>query len=207
METKFSIKTEVALNGVTKTVEEWCVELKIDVPIVRQRVLRWGWSIDRALTAQIRKRRPQQIEYGGSLRPLTELAREYGLLPETVYFRINKLGWDAEKALTTSVSEPMTTPNCEIVIRHPDSLMIYAKDLQSRKLAAKASRKQMKAANADFVIRVRHSLRLGCDPPKYHVILSETMEMPKEKKEKSEISEYSPFRRYRQYEPPRADAA
>jgi hypothetical protein len=206
METKFSIKTEVALKGVTKTVEEWCAELNIDTAIIRQRVLKWKWPIERALTTRLRQRRPQRVEYKGELKPLVQLAREHNLSPDTVYFRVNKLGWSVEKALTTPISEPTTTPN-EPAIKHPDSLMVYAKDLQSRKLAATATTEQMEAANADFLMRVRVCLSMGCDIPKYYIVLWETMEMPKEIKTVPEEASPFPFRRYRQYESPRADAA
>ena len=51
------------------------------------------------------------IELNGRVQTLIQWAEEYGLLPETVYTRINTLGWSPEKALTTPIDKTWT--------RHP----------------------------------------------------------------------------------------
>lgn len=43
------------------------------------------------------------VEFGGKMAIVSDHAREVGLVPDLVFDRINKLGWDIDKALSTPV--------------------------------------------------------------------------------------------------------
>lgn len=77
-------------NGVA-TVKEKAVAAGINPAIVRQRVKRNGWSLERALATPVEHRSDT----------LTHRARAAGLPPILVWQRIRRDGWSEERALST----------------------------------------------------------------------------------------------------------
>ena len=46
----------------------------------------------------------QEVEFNGVRKTLKEWAKESGLKPHTLYYRVNKLGWSVERALSEPVN-------------------------------------------------------------------------------------------------------
>lgn len=71
---------------------------------ITDRVNRRGWSVERAITTPL-KRKNQLFEYNGSMytsKELVKISSVDGLTHNDITDRINRLGWSAEKAITTN---------------------------------------------------------------------------------------------------------
>lgn len=68
-----------------------------------QRVVVRGLPIAEALKEGLNYH-AQELEFNGVKKPLKTWAKEAGLKPHTLYYRINKLGWSLERALSSPVN-------------------------------------------------------------------------------------------------------
>lgn len=93
------------INGETRPLSEWCEIYKIPPHIVRERINKLGWEIERALSQPIGvspcgQRGGKFIEIDGKRNNISEWAKIYGVSSNAIYKRILS-GWDAEKAIKT----------------------------------------------------------------------------------------------------------
>ena len=93
-----STNSLVTFRGKTQCVSEWALELGIDRQCLRDRLFRYGWSLERAMTASP-KPRFGDVEYKGEVRPISEWSRITGVPYETLKYRIRHLKWPVEKAM------------------------------------------------------------------------------------------------------------
>lgn len=92
----------IEYNGKTQNLTDWCKELNIDEGTMYSR-LHSGWSIEKAFSTPVRKRRDTTITYDGKTQPIYMFAKEYGMRPSTLRQRILDYGWPIDKALTEPV--------------------------------------------------------------------------------------------------------
>lgn len=94
----------ITYNGQTKTTTQWGRETGLNSQIITGR-LKLGWSLEDAL--QTKKQRNKigyrYITHNGKTQTLSQWARETGINKRTLSYRIDKLNWSVEKALTTPV--------------------------------------------------------------------------------------------------------
>jgi hypothetical protein len=96
-------------EGKSLTIEEWAVEKALDANRLRSRLNRYGYTIEKALTAPLHltgspdhwtKKNAAKVIYEGKEMTIAEAAERAGFTPNTVESRI-KRGWKPEKALST----------------------------------------------------------------------------------------------------------
>lgn len=93
-------------NGKTQTIAQWARELGINKHTLQNRILTCKWSVERALTENVgKKRTSQNITFNGKTQSLTQWAKELGMDRKTLHARIQKLNWPIERALTEKVKE------------------------------------------------------------------------------------------------------
>ena len=78
-------------RGEEKTLLEWCTELNISYDAMRERIVNKGMSVEEAFETPLATDKPS----------FTQLCKDHGINPVTVITRMNRFGWDLEKALTT----------------------------------------------------------------------------------------------------------
>lgn len=90
-------------NGEKHSVSEWARLLGINRGLLKDRITKLGWSIEKALTTPVLpcgvKKTNIILEYNGEAHPIGTWEKLLGFKPETVRNRI-KLGWSIEEALT-----------------------------------------------------------------------------------------------------------
>lgn len=89
----------IEFRGEIKTPSEWSEILNIDPKTIYQRLYRYGWSVEDALT---KPSNSYQIDvtYLGETRKLCEWAELLGLSKDNLYKRIVTRKWPVEKAMT-----------------------------------------------------------------------------------------------------------
>lgn len=90
----------VEYQGETLCLKDWASRLDMDYETLRQRIQRYGWSVEKAFTYPIQPKE-LQVTFGGETLTLENWARRTGLSAKLIYSRINKNGWTVEKALFT----------------------------------------------------------------------------------------------------------
>lgn len=95
--------------GATLTVTELAERAGINVHTVMNRMDRFGWSVERALTTPARH---APVAFRGRSQSARAWAREFGINPKTVMERLRR-GWPIERALTERPPEYLASrPQC-----------------------------------------------------------------------------------------------
>lgn len=113
---------EYTINGVTKTLEEWCAEARAPIDIVRNRMEREGMSLEKALTTRIMppsKKKPaphikgEDVYYfKGRYRELQDIAKEYDVPLNCLRNRIRK-GYSVKRAVNSCLFSKRPYPTRE----------------------------------------------------------------------------------------------
>lgn len=88
----------LTFNGKSHTIEEWSHIVGINGKTLRYRY-HSGWPIEDILTKDIKT--GQMLSYNGETHTVCEWSQIVGIKDTTLFNRINRYGWDIEKALTT----------------------------------------------------------------------------------------------------------
>jgi hypothetical protein len=94
----------ISYEGKTMCLVDWASLLGVRRQLIKSR-LDSGWCVSDALTIQpggTRTARPGVVEYNGRIYTRASLAKEYGLPPPTLSYRLRS-GWSIEDALNTPV--------------------------------------------------------------------------------------------------------
>lgn len=95
----------LSFDGETLTINQWAEKLNIQRGVIKDR-LRWGWSVEDALTTPVAKcERHDSYEYDGETHTLKEWAEIKKIKYETLHWRLCRRGWDIEKALSEPVQK------------------------------------------------------------------------------------------------------
>ena len=96
----------ITYKGITKTATQWAEEFGLNSQIITGR-LKLGWSVEKALTTKKMREKTgyRFFTYDGKTQTLSQWARETGINKRTLSYRIDRLGWSIEKALTTPSSK------------------------------------------------------------------------------------------------------
>lgn len=84
-------------NGKTQTIAEWAEELGLNYTTLDERIIRSGWSVEKALTTPHRER---FIRYNGKTLTLKAWSKALLIPKSTLDWRL-RTGWPIEKALGT----------------------------------------------------------------------------------------------------------
>ena len=90
----------VEYHGETMCLTDWATRLGVDYETLRQRIQRYGWSVEKAFTYPVQPRE-LQVTFDGETLSLEDWAKRTGLDARLIYSRIHKDGWTVEKALLT----------------------------------------------------------------------------------------------------------
>lgn len=93
----------VEFRGKKLFLRDWAEETGIPLKVLKARIGRYGWSVERALTEPVGSPRKssRMLTHNGKTMPMVQWARELGVNYKTLKNRINNLGWPIERALTT----------------------------------------------------------------------------------------------------------
>ena len=91
----------ITYKGQTKTLAQWCDELKLDYNYIYKRIYQRNWSAEKAFETK-GNAKYRNITYNGKTQTLTKWCAEYGLKFATLSIRLKK-GWSVERALTEGV--------------------------------------------------------------------------------------------------------
>ena len=97
--TSWTKERELTIDGVTKTISEWCKEYNVTHSQVEHR-LRRGMSCIEALTHS-KQRRGEKVEINGETKTKIEWCEEYGISTQLYDYRTHKGGMKPYEALTT----------------------------------------------------------------------------------------------------------
>lgn len=97
------LRTKWTVNGETKFADDWCKEYGVSRECVNRRLLK-GMSIEEALSTPRYNTKVYQV--GENRGSLSELCQIYGMIPETVKYRMKHKGMTIEEALLTPISQP-----------------------------------------------------------------------------------------------------
>ena len=101
----------LTFNGETLTINQWAEKLNIKRELIKDR-LRWGWSVNDALTTPAAKcERRDSYEFEGETHSIAEWAEMKGVKYDTLHWRVCRAGWDIEKALNTPVQNKRRKEN------------------------------------------------------------------------------------------------
>jgi hypothetical protein len=89
----------IEFNGQTKTISEWAKIVKLPYYVVIQRIAKYGWTINDALTTPNNDYQID-ISYNGKTMKSSEWAKEVNISSDNIVRRIIDRGWSAEDALT-----------------------------------------------------------------------------------------------------------
>lgn len=97
----------VTYEGVTQPLVVWAEKLNLPYQTLYARIVKAGWSVERAFTAPVKSRsgRPRTVGFSfqGQERPLVEWSRMLHMPYATLYARIYQFGWDVERAFSTPI--------------------------------------------------------------------------------------------------------
>ena len=127
----------LTFTGRTMCVQDWAVELGLNVTTILNRMKR-GWSIEEALTTKATPSAhsaPNEkiLILNGRKQHLAEWARELGIGPAAILYRVNA-GWSVKDALTTPKPE---RPNAKLNMRQARAIRAMYPKLSADKIAAK----------------------------------------------------------------------
>lgn len=88
-------------NGESLYLSDWAKRTNISINTLRNRIVKCGWSPERAFTEPLNLRNAK-IPYKGKLYSYAALSRMSGKAWNTIYYRI-KGGMSVEEALTTEI--------------------------------------------------------------------------------------------------------
>lgn len=91
----------IEVDGIEKTLPEWCKTYNIDYHQVYTRIINKGWTPKKALKTPIGFKM-KKYKVNGETKTLRQWAKAYNICYSTLKYRINA-GWDIHKALTTPV--------------------------------------------------------------------------------------------------------
>lgn len=92
----------IEYHGLSMCLTEWAERLGMDYQTLRQRIQRYGWSVEKAFNTPIRPRKRIVTSAGKSL-TLQEWASITGVSERVLYDRIFCENWPVEKALSIPV--------------------------------------------------------------------------------------------------------
>jgi hypothetical protein len=123
--------------GRTMCMQDWAAEVGISPPTLLTRLQR-GWSVEQALTTPAVRRANSDpgdriLTLNGKKRHLAEWARELGVNPAAILYRLNA-GWSLKDALTTPKPE---RPNAKLNMRQARAIRALYPNLSAEKIAAK----------------------------------------------------------------------
>jgi len=127
----------LTFSGRTMCMKDWAAELGINTPTVQRRLQR-GWSVEQVLTTKairraITNRGEKILTLNGKKKYLAEWARELGIEPSAILYRLNA-GWSVKRALTTPKPE---RPNAKLNMRQARAIRALYPDLSMDKIATK----------------------------------------------------------------------
>ena len=88
-------------NGESHSIAEWARILNVSRELLKDRIVRLHWDIEKALTTPPRK--CEKIEYNGEIHTWQEWSEITGISQKTLQARYYTLKWSIEATLTTSV--------------------------------------------------------------------------------------------------------
>lgn len=101
-------------NGESHSIAEWARILNLPKGLIKDRIHKLGWSIEKALSTPALPRGIGKnniiLEYNGESHPIGTWERLLGFRPETIRGRI-KQGWSVEEALTIPVGQKRNKNN------------------------------------------------------------------------------------------------
>lgn len=89
----------ITYNGETKTMSEWADSLGIPSWVIGQRITKYGWTIEDALTKPTNYYQ-HDVTFNGKTKKISEWANETGFSSKLLYKRIFTLNWPVDKALS-----------------------------------------------------------------------------------------------------------
>lgn len=99
-----------SFNGQSKSLLAWSEEYQIPLQTLIDRIEKYGWSIEKALTKPVPKRKkyPSVLSYNGFTGTLAEWSLVIGIDVKTLRARMQR-GWSVEQTLTTPL-DTRTSP-------------------------------------------------------------------------------------------------
>ena len=91
-------------NGESHTISEWARILGVDRSLLKDRIIKLGWSIEKALTIPNTGVHPNLYTFNGETHTLKEWSQIVGIKAKTISSRLDA-GWTIEKALTTPTQQ------------------------------------------------------------------------------------------------------
>lgn len=92
----------IELNGVTKTLVEWCEYYNVSFQVVSDRIGKLGWNIKDALETDTKEL--ELYEYKGKKYTCAELSKEFNIDARTLYGRLHTSNWSVVKSVETPVT-------------------------------------------------------------------------------------------------------
>lgn len=93
----------LTFQGRTMCMTDWSNETGIPCTMIRWRLLKLKWSVERTLTTPVKPRvAVRYLEHNGETLPLQVWAKRVGIMAHTLSARIHN-GWSVHAALTTPV--------------------------------------------------------------------------------------------------------
>lgn len=88
--------TEITYCGITLNTSQWAKKIQISQSLLRYRLEKLNWSVEKALTTPPCNR---SLEFNGENLSLSEWARRLGCKPNTISARLDR-GWTIDEALS-----------------------------------------------------------------------------------------------------------
>jgi len=93
----------ITYKNETKILKDWSIILKISYPLLRSRIVNYGWDIERAFTSPTKNKKEfNLIKFNNKTQSVIQWGKEINIKPNVLYNRL-KLGWSVEKTFTTPV--------------------------------------------------------------------------------------------------------
>lgn len=101
-------------NGEIHSISEWARIIGVKRELLRDRIIRLGWPIEKALTTPVLPmgmgKNNVMLEYNGETHPIGTWEKLLGFSPETLRGRL-KRGWPVEEAIATPAGQKRNKNN------------------------------------------------------------------------------------------------
>lgn len=96
----------ITYKGRTMAASEWATITGISAVVISHRITKRQWPVEKALTAPMAATsNARSLVFRGATRTLQEWARIVGLKPNTLLYRIDRIGMSIEDALTVPLDD------------------------------------------------------------------------------------------------------
>lgn len=95
-----ALSAPITFKGKTQGLIAWAKEYGLKESTLRERLNKYKWSLEKALTTPVKK---SFITFNGKTQSVKDWAEEVGIHRATLHSRLTEYGWSIEKALTEPV--------------------------------------------------------------------------------------------------------